>query len=247
MSAISATSSLPPDTVAYVTEYEEKRSRLTTFFRMFTALPHYIWLSIYAIAASIAVFIAWFAIVFTGRYPEGLYTFVANYNRYATFVYSYMYLVTDKFPPFLAPPGTPYEAQFLVGPPKPKYSRAKTFFRLLLLIPFMIVNYGFTIIFEIGAFIAWFAIVFTGKQPKGIQDFTVLGLSYQIRLLAYTTLLTEDWPKFTDQAVADDLAARGVLLTAGVTAPDPAAFAAPSEQVPPPPPPAPPAPPAPGA
>ena len=53
-----------------------------------------------AIAAEIAAVIAWFAIVFTGRYPEGLYNFNAGFLRMATRVNGFYYLLTDEYPPF---------------------------------------------------------------------------------------------------------------------------------------------------
>jgi hypothetical protein len=62
----------------------EGRNRLTTFLRYIVAIPWFIVAGIYGFVASIAVFIAWFALVFTGRYPEGLYDFVAGYVRLAS-------------------------------------------------------------------------------------------------------------------------------------------------------------------
>ena len=53
----------------------DRRSRLTTFFRLILAIPLVIWLYVYGILAAIVVVIAWFAIVITGRYPQGLYDF----------------------------------------------------------------------------------------------------------------------------------------------------------------------------
>jgi hypothetical protein len=50
----------------------------------------------------------------------------------------------------------------------------------------------------IGSFLAWFYIVVTGKQNKGLQDFILLGLSYQVRVMPYYALLTESWPSFTN-------------------------------------------------
>ena len=55
------------------------------------------------------------------------------------------------------------------------------------------------IVAQLGAFIAWFAIVVLGRQPKGLQDMIALGTSYQQRAYAYLALVTEDWPPFTDE------------------------------------------------
>ena len=69
------------------------------------ALPHYVVLLFLGIGASVAVLIAWFAILFTGRYPRALFDFVVGVYRYAIRVVAYAFvLMTDEYPPFrLAP------------------------------------------------------------------------------------------------------------------------------------------------
>ena len=69
------------------------------------AIPHYIVLFFLGIAAFVVVVIAWFAILFTGRYPSGLFTFVEGVIRWQNRVIAYaLLLVTDRYPPFrLAP------------------------------------------------------------------------------------------------------------------------------------------------
>ena len=70
--------------VTFEADYVEQRSRLTAFFRLLLAIPLAIWLYLYAIVAWFAIVIAWFAIVITGRYPQGLYDFVAGFTRFLT-------------------------------------------------------------------------------------------------------------------------------------------------------------------
>jgi hypothetical protein len=86
---------------AYPVVYQQtpviERSRLTVFLRFIMVIPHLIWSFFYGIAATLAVFIAWFATVFTGRYPAGTYEF-AGYLRLSTRLYAYTYLVTTSFP-----------------------------------------------------------------------------------------------------------------------------------------------------
>jgi hypothetical protein len=69
------------------------------------AIPHYIVLIVLYIGALFAVIAAWFAILFTGRYPRGLFDFVVGVGRWHTRVAGYAFvLVTDRYPPFrLAP------------------------------------------------------------------------------------------------------------------------------------------------
>ena len=51
------------------------------FFRFFMVIPHFIWLCLYGIAFFVVVVIAWFAIVFTGRWPAALYDFASGFTR----------------------------------------------------------------------------------------------------------------------------------------------------------------------
>jgi hypothetical protein len=65
------------------------------------AIPHYILLAFLWIAAVVSVVIAWFAILFTGRYPRGLFDFVLGVFRWTNRVVAYAFLlVTDRYPPF---------------------------------------------------------------------------------------------------------------------------------------------------
>ena len=65
------------------------------------AIPHYILLFFLSIAAVVAVILAWFAILFTGRYPRGLFDFVLGVLRWGNRVTAYAFvLVTDQYPPF---------------------------------------------------------------------------------------------------------------------------------------------------
>jgi hypothetical protein len=69
--------------------------------KWFLAIPHYIVLFFLHIGVLFAVVIAWFAILFTGRYPRELFDFVEGVYRWSNRVYAYAFLlVTDKYPPF---------------------------------------------------------------------------------------------------------------------------------------------------
>jgi hypothetical protein len=188
-----------PYPVTFEADYVEKRSRLTTFFRWLLVIPHIIVIAFYAIAAAVVVVIAWFALVFTGRWPRGMYDFVAGFFRYSTAVHGYFYLLTDEYPRF-GPDVDSYPVRLNVAPPQEEYSRLKVLFRIILAIPPYIIAYAMNIVMQVGAFLAWFAIIVLGRQPKGLQDMIVLGMSYQQRAYAYMALLAEDWPPFTDDA-----------------------------------------------
>ncbi len=76
-------------------------NRWMPIFKWFLAIPHYIVLAFLASFAVFAVIIAWFAILFTGQYPKGLFDFVVGVSRYGLRVDAYAFLlVTDQYPPF---------------------------------------------------------------------------------------------------------------------------------------------------
>jgi len=80
-------------------------NRWLPLVKWFLAIPHLIVLFFLDIAATVVVVIAWFAILFTGRYPEGMFDFVVGVMRWSLRVTAYAFLlVTDRYPPFsLAP------------------------------------------------------------------------------------------------------------------------------------------------
>jgi hypothetical protein len=78
----------------------EGRNRLTIFFRILLAIPHIIVVSLISIVAVFVFIIAWFAVLFTGKWPAGLLNFVIGLTRWTTRLNAYMYLLTDEYPPF---------------------------------------------------------------------------------------------------------------------------------------------------
>src|SRR5919204_5433327 len=76
-------------------------NRWLPLVKWFLAIPHYIVLAFLWIAVLVVVIIAWFAILFTGRYPRGLFDFVQGVIRWGARVVAYAFvLVTDRYPPF---------------------------------------------------------------------------------------------------------------------------------------------------
>src|SRR5512133_2012023 len=80
-------------------------NRWLPLVKWFLAIPHFIVLVFLGLAAFVCVVIAWFAILFTGRYPRGLFDFVEGVMRWANRVTAYAFvLVTDQYPPFRLSP-----------------------------------------------------------------------------------------------------------------------------------------------
>jgi hypothetical protein len=183
--------------------HQERYSRLSTFFRLILVIPHVIVLALWGIAAGIVVFLSWFAVLFTGRYPRGLFDFVTAYISYSRRVNCYIYLLTDRFPPFGGgSSGDGYPVQVSVDFPE-RLSRLTTFFRLILAIPAYLVLYVLQLLGRLLAFFAWFVIVFIGRLPKGLFEVMELPQRYQLRVTAYLSLVTDAYPWFQEETLPE--------------------------------------------
>jgi hypothetical protein len=175
----------------------EGRNRLTSFFRYIVSIPWLFVAYVYGIVAQLASIIAWFAIVFTGRYPQGIYDFNAGYLRMYSRVYSFAHLMRDEWPPFGGDEAPDYPIRIGVAPPLDHYNRWKTGFRLIVGIPVMLLAIIQSVILYVCAIISWFAILFTGKLPEGLYNPMRSALAYLTRGTGYFLLLTEDYPPFS--------------------------------------------------
>jgi hypothetical protein len=81
-------------------EYPARLSRWQIFFKWLFAVPHYIVLFFLGIAASFVALVGFFAVIILGRWPEGLRDFLVGVNRWFLRVLAYVYLLTDRYPPF---------------------------------------------------------------------------------------------------------------------------------------------------
>ena len=91
--------------IDYPEDVERDLNRWLPIVKWLLAIPHYIVLFFLVIAAIVVVIIAWFAILFTGQYPRGMFDFVVGVGRWALRVQAYAFLlVTDRYPPFSLQP-----------------------------------------------------------------------------------------------------------------------------------------------
>jgi len=80
---------------------EKDLNRWLPLVKWLAAIPHYIVLAFLGVGAVFAIIFAWFAILFTGKYPKGLFDYVVGVARWALRVQAYAFLlVTDEYPPF---------------------------------------------------------------------------------------------------------------------------------------------------
>lgn len=187
-----------------------RRSRLTILFRLFLAIPHFIWWWLWSIAAVVAAVANWVMTLITGRSPGGLYTFLTSYVRYSVHLFAYVYLAANPWPMFTGRPGYPVDLEF--GEPEPQ-RRWVTAFRLFLAVPALILAFAFegsgfaagfsgdesTVAWSGGtlltvAVLGWFASLVLGRMPQGFRDLQAYGLRYLAQVAAYALVLTERYP-----------------------------------------------------
>ena len=185
--------------VSFSVDYVEPRNRLTTFFRLILAIPHFVVMIVFALAALVCAVIAWFAIVFTGQYPPQLYGLVSRFIRYATQVTGYTTLLTDTYPEFGGSEQYPIRMSFT---PLPSYDRLKTGFRFILVIPILVLRDIAGVLLEACAVAAWFVVLITGGMPRGLYDLMAMASSFTARSDCYIFLLTESYPPVREELQA---------------------------------------------
>jgi hypothetical protein len=199
-------------------ELEPRLSRWLWLVKWLLVIPHVIVLVFLWIAFIVLWVVALFAILFTGRYPRGIFDFNVGVLRWSWRVgfYSYSALGTDRYPPFTLAEVPDYPARLDVEYPQ-SLSRGLVLVKwwLLALPHYLIVG-----IFAGGAWagvnaasddwtwtsgsgliglltcIAAIALLFTGRYPRAIYDF-VMGMNrWVFRVVAYAALMTDAYPPF---------------------------------------------------
>lgn len=198
----------------------EHRDRLTCAFRIVLAVPHLLLVGgPVAFAASVAwrsgkgphfewgtatgalgavaavcALIAWFAIVFGKRYPDGLWSMAAFYLRWRVRAGAYLALLRDEYPPF---GDAPYPATLQLAPPPAERDRVSVAFRLVFAIPHLIVVWLLGIGWILVTIAAWICILVTATYPAVLYRYAVGVFRWSTRVEAYLLLLYDDYPPFS--------------------------------------------------
>ena len=199
MSQAIAHSGLASHPIGLIVSDDLKRSRLTVFFRLLLAIPHFILVSLWSFVAGLAVIVAWFAALVTGRVPDGLHNFLAAFLRYSTRVTGYVFLLANPYPPFSS--GGTYPVDVRIDPPE-QQSRLTVFFRLLLAVPALFLVYVFRLVNQIVAFLGWFYCLATGRMNEGMRNLSAWLLRYEVQTYAYVGLLTGRYPSLAGAPTA---------------------------------------------
>jgi hypothetical protein len=190
-------------------------SRWLWVVKWLLAVPHYIVLAFLWLAFTVLTLVAFFAILFTGRYPRGIFDFNLGVLRWTWRVgfYSYWALGTDRYPPFSLGEEPDYPATLHIDYPE-RLSHWLPLVKWLLAIPHLILvgifvggwgwgwdwggawAFGLAGLVGVLVVIAGFVLLFTGRYPPSLFDFT-LGLDrWVLRVATYVTLMRDEYPPF---------------------------------------------------
>jgi Domain of unknown function (DUF4389) len=214
---------MQPETALYPVrvrgDLDPALSRWQWLVKWILAIPHYIVLFFLHIAYFVVTVIAFFAILFTGKYPRGLFDFNVGVLRWRWRVvfYALLALGTDKYPPFSLQPNAEYPADLEIDYPEHLHRGLVLIKWWLLAIPHYLIltafvyggirvmgngdddwggGYVLVPLIRILLLIAVVALLFTARYPKGLYDF-VIGIDrWGIRVVAYASLMRDEYPPF---------------------------------------------------
>jgi Domain of unknown function (DUF4389) len=180
------------DPVGVTLDDDRRRSRLTVFFRLLLAFPHFVWLTLWGIVAVFVLLATWASTLVRGQSPAPLHKFLSRYLRYGGHVYAFLVLVANPFPGFAGVAGS-YPAEIKIGAPG-RQSRWTVAFRLLLALPAWLLAAAYGLLLFVGALLGWFAALVTGTMPRRLRNTGVHALRYVIAAYGYVFLLTGAYP-----------------------------------------------------
>ena len=206
----------PPPADAYPVQYDvdypdRPLNRLTTFFRIFTVIPIAIVLAsvsgnsysysgdeayVYGIAAGGFLFLGpLLMILFRKKYPRWWFDWNQELARFTGRVHIYLTLLTDRYPSTDERQALALDLRYPDA--ERDLMRGMPLVKWLLAIPHYVVLFFLGIGAFVAVVIAWFAILFTGRYPRGLFDFVVGTQRWFVRVAAYAILLTTDrYPPF---------------------------------------------------
>lgn len=188
-------------TVRHQESYSRGELLLRSFFGfLYIGFPHTFLLAFFGLWGSILGFIAFWSILFTGRYPESFFEYQVKLQRWSLRVNARMFNLCDDYPAFgldSTDDHTSFEMEY-PGEMSRGTLLLKTFFGwLYVLIPHGLALYLRYIASMFVSFLAWWVVLFTGSFPEGWHRFQVGTLRWAARVNLYIGNMTDEYPPFS--------------------------------------------------
>lgn len=187
--------------IVHQSEYSRLELLARTFFgQLYILLPHAFLLFFVGIASYVLGFISWWAVLFTGVYPRSFFDFQVSLIRWSARVSARITHLADGYPAF-GLSGTDDRIIVHIAYPE-KLSQGLVLLRFFFQFFYVFIPHGFCLFFRVIAtafviFIAWWAVLFTGKYPAGMHAFVVGTFRWGMRVQMYASLLTDKYPPFS--------------------------------------------------
>lgn len=179
-----------PFPVRLEVDYPERLSRLSTFFRLILAIPVLVVLNLLGQGL---IWVYWIGILVRGRPVRWLFDANVAILRFTLRAYAYFLLLTDRYPPF----DGEWQVRYEVDYPERLSRWRLVIWKTATVIPHLIVL-GFVFIgVLVVVFLAWFAVLFTGRYPRGMHSFVSGWLRWAARAGSYWISLTDEFPSFS--------------------------------------------------
>lgn len=189
----------------YGIKYQDSYSRgellLRSMFGMFyIALPHLLVLLFLLIGSGLLNFITFWAILITGKFPEGMFNYQLNLHRWQLRLNARLQNLSDGYPAFGL---SAKDDNIVIDMECPESSsRLKALVRIMFGFFYVMIPHAFCLVFlMIGAsfvrMIAFWAVLITGKYPKGMHDYMVGVMRWQFRVNAFMGYMTDTYPPFS--------------------------------------------------
>ena len=196
-------------TIKHQEHYSRGELLLRTFFGFFyIMLPHGFILMFVGLWGAILQFVAFWVILFTGRYPESMFEFQQGLLKWNVRLTARLYNVSDGYPAFGVKSSDDYTD--LSVPYPEKVSRGLTLVRLLFGIFYVYLPHYFILFFRaifVGLlmFLAWWVVLFTAEYPKTFHEWVVGQVRWQMRVNLYMMYMTDTYPAFTGDELPDEV------------------------------------------
>lgn len=196
-----------------VIKHQEQYSRgellLRTFFGMFyIVLPHLFILMFVGLYGAILAFVAFWVVLFTGRYPESMFEYQVNLMKWMIRLDARLYNLSDGYPAF-GLKATDEHTDLIVPYPE-KISRGLVLLRLFFGFIYVYIPHGFILVFRgffvgILVFLAWWVVLFTASYPQSFHEWVVGQMRWQMRINLYMGFMTDTYPAFTGDELPDEV------------------------------------------
>lgn len=194
-------------------KHQERYSRgelllRTLFGWLYIVLPHAFLLGFVGIWGAILSFVAFWVVLFTGKYPQSMFEFQVGMMKWGNRLQARVSNLVDGYPPFGVKASEEYTD--LQVPYPEKISRGLVLLRVLFGAIYVYLPHGFILMFRqmfvgILVFFSWWIVLFTGEYPKSFHDWAVGQIRWSNRIALYMGFMTDKYPPFTGDELPEEV------------------------------------------